>query len=268
MTITRIERRFQALKQQKRAGLVTFTMAYDPDEETSLSILKQLPQAGADIIEIGMPFTDPMADGPSIAEAGQRALKAGAKLSGVLDMVRDFRKNNQDTPIILMGYVNPVFHYGYERFSKDAADAGIDGLIIVDLPPEEDDELFQAAGKQGLAMIKLLTPTTDEARLKTILPKATGFLYYVSVAGITGTKSATQGSIANALATFRKHTSLPIVVGFGIKTPEQAAAVAKVADGVVVGSALVREIATNLKAPEKAVLQLTESLARSVQGTH
>ena len=271
MTIARIEQRFATLKQQKRAGLVTFTMAYDPEYATSLSIIEQLPEAGADIIEIGMPFSDPMADGPSIAKAGQRALKAGAKLAGVLKMVREFRQKDQETPVILMGYINPLFHYGYERFAKDAREAGIDGMIMVDLPPEEDEELYNALQAEKLALVKLVTPTTDENRLKVILQKASGFLYYVSVAGITGTKSATNTSISQALALFRKATQLPIVVGFGIKTPEQAAEVAKLADGVVVGSALVREIENNLGQSEQAqnaVLQLTKSLAMSVQGTH
>ena len=268
MTIARIKERFASLKKQNRAGLVTFTMAYDPDYDTSLSILESLPESGADVIEIGMPFTDPMADGPSIAQAGKRALDAGAKLAGVLKMVQTIRKKDTDTPIILMGYVNPVLYYGYEAFAKDASDAGIDGLIIVDLPPEEDDELYQAAINNELALIKLLTPTTDEARLKVILEKATGFLYYVSVAGITGTKSATTDSISDALDMFRKHTELPIVVGFGIKTPEQAKQVAQVADGVVVGSALVGNIAAHLNDAAKAkeaVLRLTKSLSDSVQ---
>lgn len=264
----RIAKRFSKLKTEKRAGLVTFTMAYDPEYDTSLNIMKALPHAGADVIEIGMPFSDPMADGPSVAAAGNRALLAGAKLHGVLEMVGQFRVEDSDTPVILMGYYNPVLHYGIEAFARDAKLAGIDGLIIVDLPPEEDEELLHATKASNIALIKLLTPTTDEARLKTILEKANGFLYYVSVAGITGTKSASLDSVRQGLQLFRAHTDLPIVVGFGIKTPEQAADIASVADGVVVGSALVNHVAAHPESravAKREILKLTETLAHSIQ---
>lgn len=267
-TNSRIAARFAALKQAKRAGLVTFTMAYDPEYDTSLNILRALPKVGVDIIEIGMPFSDPMADGPSIAAAGNRALQAGAKMHGVLQMVKDFRDEDKDTPIILMGYYNPILHYGIDAFVRDAKAAGADGLIVVDLSPEEDEELYRATQAAGLALVKLLTPTTDESRLKTILQKASGFLYYVSVAGITGTKSASLVSVKAALTAFRKHTELPIVVGFGIKTPEQAAEMASIADGVVVGSALVGKIAAHLDSraiAKREVLKLTEALAHAVR---
>ncbi len=258
----RITKRFEQLKAEKRAGLVTFTMAYDPDYETSLAILKGLPEAGADIIELGMPFSDPMADGPAVEAAGIRALEAGAKLKGILDIVATFRKENHETPVILMGYANPLYHYGLEAFTKDAAQAGVDGLIIVDLPPEEDTTLYEHASAQQIALIKLVTPTTDESRLQVILQKASGFLYYVSVAGITGTKSASQASIADALVRFRKHTSLPIVVGFGVRTPEQAKAIANMADGVVVGSALVQQVVEGDKSKAKErLLNVVKSLS-------
>lgn len=263
----RIAARFAALKAQKRAGLVTFTMAYDPEYDTSLNILKALPGAGADIIEIGMPFADPMADGPSIAAAGNRALQAGAKMHGVLGMIQQFREGNQETPIILMGYYNPILHYGIEAFVRDAKAAGVDGLIVVDLPPEEDDALYRATLAAEMALVKLITPTTDDARLAVILEKASGFLYYVSVAGITGTKSASVDSVNQALQRFRKQTDLPIVVGFGIKTPEQAAAMASVADAVVVGSALVGKVAEHMNdrnTAKREVLKLTEALAHSI----
>ena len=238
----RISACFSALKAQHKTGLITFTMAYDPDEETSLALLKSLPDNGADIVELGMPFSDPMADGPAIQEAGIRALSAGCKLKGVLKIVTEFRKNNSTTPLILMGYYNPVYHYGLEAFARDAAAAGADGLIIVDLPPEEDGELFAYTNTHQLSLIKLVTPTTDAARLQIILKKASGFLYYVSVAGITGMKSATTQSVEDAITLFRQHTDLPIAVGFGIKTPAQAQALRGTADAVVVGSALVAMI--------------------------
>jgi tryptophan synthase alpha chain len=233
---------FANLKNQNKTGLVTFNMAYDPDYTTSLDVLKALADNGADIVELGMAFSDPMADGPAIQEAANRALAAGSKMPGIFKMVREFRESNQHTPLILMGYYNPVYHYGLEKFTADAASAGVDGLIIVDLPPEEDDELFTYAARHKISLIKLVTPTTDAARLAVILKKASGFLYYVSVAGITGMQSATSNSVKEALTLFRKHTDLPIAVGFGIKTPEQAQALHGVADAVVVGSALVNKI--------------------------
>lgn len=259
---TRIKQRFDALKQEKRAALVTFTMAYDPDLATSLGVLKSLPAAGADIIELGMPFSDPMADGPAIQEAGIRALKAGAKLAGVLDMARQFREGEKDTPLVLMGYYNPVQSFGLEKFVDAARDAGVDGLIIVDLPPEEDKPLFALTQKSGIALIKLVTPTTDEARLKVILPTAGGFLYYVAVAGVTGTKSASQGSIQTAVSMIKKHTDLPVAVGFGINTADNVAQVAKAADAVVVGSALVKTLSNK---GEEAALAFVGQLAEGVR---
>lgn len=239
----RIEQKFNELKKQKRAALITYVMAFDPDREKSLAILKGLPDAGADIIELGMPFSDPMADGAVIQKAAIRALKAGAKLSGILDIVRSFRKGNSSTPLILMGYYNPLLNYGLEKFVSDAKSSGVDGLLIVDLPPEEDDELYKLTKKQDIALIKLATPTSDAKRLKVITKKASGFLYYVAVAGVTGTKSASYDSIEGAVKNIRKVTDLPVAVGFGIKTANDVAAVAKHADGVVVGSALVNKIA-------------------------
>ncbi len=257
----RIAACFERLKNEKRAGLVTFTMAYDPDQATSLSVLKALPAAGADIIELGMPFSDPMADGPAIQAAGIRALKAGGSLKDTLAIATAFRETNQHTPLILMGYYNPIYRYGIERFVEDAAKAGVDGFIIVDIPPEEDDKLFTCSCTSGLSLIKLITPTTDEKRLQVITAKASGFLYYVSVTGVTGTGSATSGSIEAALARFRTHTNLPIVVGFGIKTPEQVKATALSADAVVVGSALVERLQNG----EQPALELVRELAEAVR---
>lgn len=246
MSSERIARRFDLLKEAGRAGLITYVMAYDPDYETSLEILKGLPQAGADFIELGIPFSDPAADGPAIQEAAKRALANKATMQGIFDMVKTFRKDDGDTPVILMGYYNMVYHYGEEAFAADAAIAGVDGFILVDLPPEEDAAFFNATQVHALSLIKLVTPTTDESRLQEILPKASGFLYYVSVAGVTGTRSAEQDSIASSVAFFKQHTDIPVVVGFGVKTPEQAKAIGEVADGVVVGSELVRQIETHL----------------------
>ncbi len=243
---TRIETRFAHLKAEGRPGLVTFITAGDPDFETSLEILNGLPAAGADVIELGMPFTDPMADGPAIQLASQRALQAGQTLRRTLDMVRRFRERDNETPIVLMGYYNPVYIHGNDRFLKDARAAGVDGLIIVDLPPEEDEELCLPALDAGLNFIRLATPTTDEARLPKVLANASGFLYYVSVTGVTGTREPDIASVEAALSRIRRHTDLPIAVGFGVKTPEQAAAIGQVADGVVVGSALVSAIARTL----------------------
>jgi len=240
--MSRIADRFAQLKAEGRAGLVSFITAGDPDRARSQAILNGLPAAGADIIELGMPFTDPMADGPAIQEAGLRALKAGASMAQTLDMVRTFRSSDQATPIILMGYVNPVLAYGVQRFCSDSAGAGVDGLIIVDLPPEEDAPLRAAAEPHGLAIIRLATPTTDAKRLPRVLQGASGFLYYVAVTGVTGGKQADVGDVAGALAAIRAHTDLPLAVGFGVKTPQQAAALGAHADAVVVGSAIVSVI--------------------------
>jgi len=238
--------RFAALKAENRAGLVTFTTAGDPDYETSLAILKGLPAAGADIIELGMPFTDPMADGPAIQAAGLRALKAGARMTRTLEMVREFRKTDAATPIVLMGYYNPIYIYGADKFIADALAAGVDGMIVVDLPPEEDEEFCIPALKAGLHFIRLATPTTDEKRLPAVLEHTSGFIYYVSIAGITGAASADNSAVAAAVARLRAKTTLPVAVGFGIKTPAMAADVARVADAAVVGSALVQVIADSL----------------------
>jgi tryptophan synthase alpha chain len=273
VTGSRIARRFAALKAEGRAGLVTFVTAGDPDLETSAEILAGLPNAGADLIELGMPFSDPMADGPSIQAAGYRALKAGATLKRVLALAAGFRAREQDTPLILMGYFNPVYSYGVERFSRDAAAAGVDGVIIVDLPPEVDRELRDPAIAARLELIRLATPTTDSARLPRVLEDAGGFLYYVAVAGVTGTKKAAIGDIAAAVARLRQSTALPIAVGFGIRDPESAAAVARYADASVVGSAIVDRIAGGLDADGKPAPQLVDdvlnfvsSLAAGVRG--
>ena len=248
----RIERRFAALAADGRAGLVTFTMMGDPDIETSFAILEGLADAGADIIEIGSPFTDPMADGPVIQRAGQRALKAGITLTGTLELVRRFRARDDVTPLVLMGYYNPIYIYGVERFLDDALAAGLDGVIVVDLPPEEDGELCRPALDAGLSFVRLVAPTTDEARLPAVLTNTSGFVYYISITGITGAAGAAASATGAAVARLRRHTALPIAVGFGIKTPEQAAEVARVADGVVVGSALVAAIEEGLDAMGRA----------------
>ena len=238
----RISQRFAALADEDRAGLVTFTMMGDPDIETSFAILAGLADAGADIIEIGSPFTDPMADGPVIQRAGQRALKAGITLSKTLELVRRFRERDEVTPLVLMGYYNPIYIYGVERFLDDALAAGLDGMIVVDLPPEEDDELCRPALDAGLSFVRLVAPTTDEARLPAVLTNTDGFVYYISITGITGAAGATAAATRAAVERLRRHTRLPVAVGFGIKTPEQAAEVARVADAAVVGSALVAAI--------------------------
>jgi len=243
---TRIERRFAALKEQGRAALVTFTMAGDPDYETSLNIAKALPKAGADVIELGMPFTDPMADGPAIQAAGQRALKGGQRMTRTLAMVREFRKSDDETPIVLMGYYNPIFIYGNDRFLADARAAGVDGLIVVDLPPEEDEELCLPALKAGLNFIRLATPTTDDRRLPAVLRHTSGFVYYVSITGITGAAAPDTGAVAAAVTRIKRHTQLPVAVGFGVKTAAQATAIAERADAVVVGSALVDTLRKSL----------------------
>jgi tryptophan synthase alpha chain len=242
----RIERRFAALKTEDRGGLVTFLTAGDPDPETSLEIVLGLPAAGADLIELGMPFSDPMADGPAIQASSLRALKNGASLRKTLDLVRDFRKQDDDTPIILMGYYNPIYIYEVKAFLTDAKVAGVDGLIIVDLPPEEDSELCIPAIDAGIRWIRLATPTTDAARLPKVLNNASGFVYYVSILGITGTASVSEEATRNAVDFLKSQTDLPVAVGFGIKTPEMAATIARTADAAVVGSAIVERIVAGL----------------------
>jgi tryptophan synthase alpha chain len=261
----RIDRRFQVLKSQGRSGLITFTMMGDPDIETSFEILRGLPAAGADIIEIGSPFTDPMADGPVIQVAGQRALKAGITLEKTLGLVRRFREEDSETPLILMGYYNPIYIYGVERFLRDALDAGLDGLIIVDLPPEEDAELCLPALEAGLAFIRLTAPTTDDVRLKRVLETSSGFVYYISITGITGAGAATASSIDAAVARLRRHTDLPIAVGFGIKTPDQAGDVARVADAAVVGSAIISAIQDSLDDGGRATPQTVDAALKLVR---
>ena len=264
----RLGKRFEVLRKQGRAGLVTFVTAGDPDHKHSLDVIKGLPGAGADIIELGMPFTDPMADGPSIQASGLRALAAGQTMVRTLEMVTQFRMVDQHTPVILMGYFNPIFSYEVGSFLTDAREAGVDGLIVVDLPPEADDELCLPALKVGLHFIRLATPTTDDKRLPTVLRHTSGFLYYVSITGITGVGSAATDDITEAVRRLRSHTKLPIAVGFGIRTPEQASAVAQVADAVVVGSALVDQIAmavANGTNPVTGVLSLTSNLAQGVR---
>lgn len=243
---TRIERRFAALKKEGRAALVTFIMAGDPDYETSLAITRALPKAGADVIELGMPFTDPMADGPAIQAAGLRALKAGQRMTKTLALVREFRKDDDETPIVLMGYYNPIYVYGNDRFLVDARSAGVDGLIVVDLPPEEDVELCLPSLKAGLNFIRLATPTTDDKRLPAVLTHTSGFVYYVSITGITGSAAPDTANVAAAVARIKRHTKLPVAVGFGVKTAEHARAIAQCADGVVVGSALVDALRQSL----------------------
>jgi tryptophan synthase alpha chain len=271
--VSRISARFAALAHEGRAGLVTFIMGGDPDQATAAAILAGMPAAGADVIEIGMPFSDPMADGPAVQAAGLRALAAGASLRRVLDLVRGFRARDRDTPLVLMGYLNPIESYGAEAFARDAAAAGVDGLIVVDLPAEEADSLGPQAKANGLDLIRLATPTSDDARLPRVLEGASGFLYYVSVLGITGTRSADDRAIEAAVARLRRHTDLPIAVGFGIKTPEQAAAVARVADGAVVGTSIVQAIEKSLDPAAKATpgtvdatLDLVRRLAGAVRG--
>jgi len=262
---TRIDTRFAKLGAEGRAALVTFVMAGDPDPATSLAIIKALPAAGADLIEIGMPFTDPMADGPAVQAAGLRALAAGETLAGTLKLVREFRAGDQSTPIILMGYYNPIYIYGVDRFLVDAKSAGIDGLIVVDLPPEEDDELCKPALAAGLNFIRLATPTTDDARLPKVLTNTSGFVYYVSIAGITGAATPDFGKVATAVARIKSHTKLPVAVGFGVKTAADAAAIAAGADGVVVGSTLVDAVRHSLDANGKATAKTVESVVALVK---
>jgi tryptophan synthase alpha chain len=258
---TRIEARFAALKKEGRAALVTFTMAGDPDYDASLAIMKALPKAGADVIEIGMPFTDPMADGPAIQAAGQRALKGGQTLHKTLAMVRAFRKDDDTTPIVLMGYYNPIYIYGVREFLPDARAAGVDGLIVVDLPPEEDDELCVPALKAGLNFIRLATPTTDDRRLPAVLNNTSGFVYYVSITGITGSAAPDTAKVRDAVARIKRHTSLPVAVGFGVRTAAQARAIAAGADGVVVGSALVEALRLSLDAAGQPTAQTVNAVS-------
>lgn len=272
MTATRIDTRFAELKREGRAGLVTFITAGDPDYETSLAILKALPEAGADVIELGVPFTDAMADGPPIQASSLRALAAGQSLKKTIAMAREFRKNNNETPIVLMGYYNPIYIYGVEKFLKDAKDAGIDGLIVVDLPPEEDEELCLPAMKAGINFIRLATPTTDDKRLPAVLKNTSGFVYYVSIAGVSGAAAPETPRVIEAVERIKRHTKLPIAVGFGLKTPEHARAVAEGADAAVVGSALVEAVRTSLDkdscatpATVKAVTSLVSALAEGVR---
>jgi tryptophan synthase alpha chain len=260
MSITRIDRKFAALKAEGRAALVTFITAGDPEPETSLAILQALPAAGADVIELGMPFTDPMADGPAIQLSSQRALKSGQTLRKTLDMVRAFRRANNDVPIVLMGYYNPIYIYGVDRFLRDAKDAGVDGLIVVDLPPEEDEELCLPALQAGLNFIRLATPTTDERRLPAVLANTSGFVYYVSITGITGTAAPDSARTTEAVARIKRHSRLPVAVGFGVRTAEQAAAIARGADGVVVGSALVSAVKDSLDESGRATQRTVEAV--------
>jgi tryptophan synthase alpha chain len=265
MTATRIDARFAALKKQGRAGLITFTMAGDPDQATALAILKSLPKAGADVIELGMPFSDPMSDGPTIQAAGQRALKQGQTLAKTLDMVRAFRTTDDATPLVLMGYFNPIYIYGVDRFLADAKAAGVDGLIIVDLPPEEDEELCLPALRAGLNFIRLATPTTDDKRLPAVLADSSGFVYYVSITGITGMAAPDPAKVASAVARIKKHTPVPVAVGFGVRTAADATSIARGADAVVVGSALVAALAKALDANGAATASAVDSVVAVVR---
>jgi len=271
--VSRIAQRFAALRREGRAGLVTYLTGGDPDPDTSARLIGGLAAAGADLIEIGMPFSDPMADGPAIQAGGRRALQRGANLHGTLALVRQLRRADEATPIVLMGYYNPIYRYGAEAFARDAAAAGVDGLIVVDLPPEEDAELAGPARAAGLDLVRLATPTSDDRRLPVILERASGFLYYVAIAGITGTRSADAASVATAVARLRRHTDLPVAVGFGIKTAEQAAAIARAADAAAVGSSLVQRLADHLDPDGNptqglvdAVLVEVRALAAGVRG--
>ena len=272
MSKDRIDQRFAGLREEGRPALITFVMAGDPDAATALEIVKSLPQAGADLIEIGMPFSDPMADGPSIQLAGQRALKGGQTLAKTLEMVTEFRKVDSDTPIILMGYYNPIYAYGNERFLQDASAAGVDGLIVVDVPAEADDELCLPARDHGLNFIRLVTPTTDSERLVRVLDNVSGFLYYVSITGITGAAAPDPAKVGQSVARIKQSTELPIVVGFGVTTADQAKAIGEISDGVVVGSALVNAVRDTLdengRASENtvgAVTKLVGELAKGVR---
>ena len=261
--MTRIDRQFARLKAEGKKAFVTYIMAGDPDFETSLAVMKGLPAAGVDIIELGMPFTDPMADGPTIQLAGQRALEGGQTLARTLAMAAEFRKADQTTPIVMMGYYNPIYSRGVDRFLQDALAAGVDGLIVVDLPPEEDDELCLPAQAAGLNFIRLATPTTDAKRLPKVLTNTSGFVYYVSITGITGAGAAAAGDVGPEVARIKAATDLPVIVGFGITTPEAAAAIAGVADGCVVGSAIVKDIGAG-----KPVSDVLDFVARLAAGAH
>lgn len=268
MTKSRIEARFAQLKAENRAAFVAYVMAGDPDYATGLEILRGLPGAGADLIEVGFPFSDPMAEGPPIQRAAQRALAGGQTLKKTLAMIAEFRKADQATPIIMMGYANPLVHHGYEAFARDAAAAGVDGLICVDIPPEEADPLADALDAHELSLIRLATPTSDDKRLPVVVRRTSGFVYYVSVAGVTGVKEADAAAVAPNVERIRAASGLPVAVGFGIKTPERAAEIARVADAAVVGSALVKEVATGLAMNESVtakVLSKVESLAKAVR---
>jgi tryptophan synthase alpha chain len=268
MTVARLDARFAELKRQGRAGFVAYVMAGDPDAETSLRVVQGLPGAGADIIELGFAFSDPMADGPAIQRAALRALAAGMTLQGTLDLARRFREGDDATPIVLMGYMNPVLSYGIEPFAAEAASAGVDGVIIVDCPPEEAEPVLAAFDPAGLALIRLATPTTDDARLPTVVRRTSGFVYYVSVAGVTGVKSADASAVAPAVQRVRAASGLPVAVGFGIRTPEQAAAVARIADAAVVGTALVEAVADAVaqnRDPVAKVLETAAALGKAVR---
>ena len=261
----RIDARFQKCRQEGRAALVTYVMAGDPDAETSLAILRSLPGAGADLVEFGLPFTDPMADGPAIQAAGLRALKQGQDVASTLALVRRFRDEDGETPVILMGYFNPIFIYGVDRFLVDAEAAGVDGLIVVDLPPEEDDELCLPALRAGLAFVRLATPTTDDRRLPAVLANTAGFVYYVSITGITGAATPDFGKVSAAVERIKRHTPLPVVVGFGVKDGAHAAAVARGADGVVVGSALIDALKKTLDGNDRATSHTVEAVTTLVK---
>ncbi|MBN9560335.1 MAG: tryptophan synthase subunit alpha [Alphaproteobacteria bacterium] len=271
--MSRIAARFAALKQEGRGALIPFLEAWDPDAETSMAILRGMPAAGADLIEIGMPFTDPMADGPTVQAAGKRGLKAGVTLARTLAMVRDFRREDEATPVVLMGYLNPILSYGTERFCEDAAAAGVDGLIVVDLPTEEADLLVPPAAARGLDIIRLVAPTTDDARMPLVLNGSSGFIYYVSITGITGTRSATAEDLAANIPRIRRVSDLPVAVGFGVRTPAQAAEVARLADAAVVASSLIDTLAASLDEQGRAgpdsvrlVLDQVRALADGVRG--
>jgi tryptophan synthase alpha chain len=269
--MSRIAACFAKLRKANRAAFIPFVTAGDPDAETSLAILENLPEAGADLIELGVPFSDPMADGPAIQASSQRAISAGMNLAKVLELVRRFRSKDSTTPLVLMGYYNPIHAFGTARFAKEAALAGVDGLITVDLPPEEDEVLRAPAAAQGLDIVRLAAPTTDEHRLETILAHAGGFIYYVSVAGVTGTKTFTRDDVARAIVRLRARTPLPCAVGFGIRTPEQAADIARIADGAVVGSAIVGRLSTSLAGGTRRralVKDVTEFCAALSQAVH
>lgn len=262
----RMDKRFADLKAEGRPALVTYFMGGDPDYETSLGIMKALPSAGADIIELGMPFSDPMADGPAIQMAGQRALKGGQTLKKTLQLATEFRKTDNETPIVMMGYYNPIYIYGVDRFLEDALSAGIDGLIVVDLPPEMDDELCVPAIRKGINFIRLATPTTDDKRLPTVLNNTSGFVYYVSMTGITGSALPDPSLVSGAVKRIKQHTELPVCVGFGVKTADHARVIGSSADGVVVGTAIVNQVATSLTKDGKASADTVQAVATLVRG--